>query len=129
MDELILEGLEVGCRVGCTDAERALPQSLRVDVRLGCGSLQRAGQTDDLSLAVDYRIATRMAMAVADGEYLLLERVAEIMAEVALADPLVHSVDLTLRKRPPVQSLAWAGVRIHRQRPSAFSPASAGEGP
>ena len=32
MDVLFLEGLEVPCRVGCTDPERATPQSLRVGV-------------------------------------------------------------------------------------------------
>lgn len=116
MDMLLLEGLEVPCRVGCTAPERATLQSLRVDVQLHCSSLQRAGRDDDLSATVDYRIVTDMIAAVQDGEYLLIERVAEIMADVALANPLVQSVELTVRKRPPVQSLEFAGVRIFRRR-------------
>ena len=42
MDMLFLEGLEVPCRVGCTDPERATPQSLRVSVKLYCASLRDA---------------------------------------------------------------------------------------
>ncbi len=116
-DVLLLEGLEVPCRVGCTAAERATPQSLRVDLKLHCASLQRAGRDDDLSATVDYRIVSDMIAAVQGSEYLLFERVAEVIAAVALAHPLVQAVELTLRKRPPVQSLEFAGLRIFRTRP------------
>ncbi|MFO0574974.1 MAG: dihydroneopterin aldolase [Polyangia bacterium] len=116
MDFLFLEGLEVPCRVGCTPPERMTPQSLRCDVRLYCGSLQRAGQTDDLEATIDYRIATDMIAAVQKNEFLLIERVAEVMAAVALAHPLVDEVQVTVRKRPPVQGLEIAGVQITRSR-------------
>ena len=52
-------------------------------------------------------------------EYLLIERVAETLADVALAHALVERVEVSVRKRPPVQSLEWAGVHITRQRQSA----------
>lgn len=116
MDHLFLEGLEVPCRVGCTPPERATPQSLRVDVRLYCATLAQAGRADDLALSVDYRIANTMIDAVQGHEYLLIERVAEVLAEVALAHPQVARVELSVRKRPPVQGLEWAGVQIARQR-------------
>ena len=117
MDQLYLEGLEVPCRVGCTPPERETLQSLRVDVRLFCESLQEAGRADDLELSVDYRLATDMIAAVQHREFLLIERVAEVLADVALAHPRVASVQVDVRKRPPVQGLEWAGVRITRKRP------------
>lgn len=116
MDMLFLEGLEVPCRVGCSDAERATPQSLRCEVRLYCASLQAAGIADDLEQTVDYRLAGEMIDAVQGREYLLIERVAEVMAEVALKSPLVDHVTITVKKRPPVQGLEWAGVEITRGR-------------
>jgi dihydroneopterin aldolase len=119
MDELFLEGLEIAARVGCTEPERAIPQSLRVDVRMFCPTLARAAADDDLALSVDYRIAERMVAAVQGREYLLIERVAEALAQVALADPLVARVEISLKKRPPVQSLEWAGVRITREKTPA----------
>ncbi len=119
MDELFLEGLEIACRVGCTEPERAIPQSLRVDLRLGCPSMAEAAAHDDLSKSVDYRIADRMVAAVQGREFLLIERVAEELARVALADPLVARVEISLKKRPPVQSLEWAGVRLVREKKAA----------
>ena len=96
--------------------ERATPQSLRVDMRLHCASLRDAAIADDLERTVDYRLAGDMIDAVQDGEYLLIERVAEVLADVALRHPLVESVEVTVRKRPPVQGLEWAGVQITRDR-------------
>jgi dihydroneopterin aldolase len=116
MDSLFLEGLEVPCRVGCTDPERATPQSLRVGVRLFCPSLRDAGIADDLEKTVDYRLAGDMIDAVQGREYLLIERVAEVLAEVALKNPLVDHVTISVKKRPPVQGLEWAGVEITRSR-------------
>ena len=116
MDSLILEGLEVPCRVGCTDPERATPQSLRVEIELFCPSLREAGVADDLEKTVDYRLAHDLIDAVQDREFLLIERVAEVMAEVALRNPLVDHVRVSVRKRPPVQGLEWAGVSITRRR-------------
>ncbi len=116
MDSLFLEGLEVPCRVGCTDPERATPQSLRVEVQLFCPSLREAGLTDDLEKTVDYRLAGDLIDAVQGQEYLLIERVAEVLAQVVLRNPLVDHVTVSVKKRPPVQGLEWAGVRITRGR-------------
>ena len=116
MDSLFLEGLEVPCRVGCSDPERATPQSLRCDVRLFCASLREAGVADDLEKTVDYRMAYDMIDAVQGREFLLIERVAETLAEVALKHPRVDRVVVSVKKRPPVQGLEWAGVRITRAR-------------
>ena len=119
MDSLFLEGLEVPCRVGCSDPERATPQSLRVAVRLFCPGLRDAGIADDLERTVDYRLAGELIDAVQGREYLLIERVAEVLAEVALRNPLVDHVTVSVRKRPPVQGLEWAGVEITRGREPA----------
>ena len=116
MDSLFLEGLEVPCRVGCSDPERATPQSLRVSVRLFCPSLRNAGIADDLEQTVDYRLAGDLIDAVQGREFLLIERVAETLAEVVLKQPLVDHVTISVRKRPPVQGLEWAGVEITRGR-------------
>jgi dihydroneopterin aldolase len=116
MDMLFLEGLEVPCRVGCTDPERATPQSLRAEVRLYVPSLRAAGVADDLEQTVDYRLAGDLIDAVQGREFLLIERVAEVMAEVVLKNPLVERVTVSVKKRPPVQGLEWAGVEITRER-------------
>lgn len=117
MDILFIEGLELPCRVGCTAVERQTPQSLRVDVQFHCPTLEQAGRTDDLNATIDYRIANDMIAAVQGQEYLLIERVAEVLAAVALDNPRVSRVQVTVRKRPPVQGLELAGIQITRSRP------------
>ena len=121
MDMLFLEGLEVPCRVGCTDPERATPQSLRVSIQLHCPSLRDAALADDLERTVDYRLAGELIDAVQGREFLLIERVAETLAEVALKNPLIERVTVTVRTRPPVQGLEWAGVEITRERSESAS--------
>jgi dihydroneopterin aldolase len=116
MDELFLEGLEVPCRVGCSDPERATPQSLRVEVHLFCPGLRAAGVADDLEKTVDYRLAGDLIDAVQGREFLLIESVAEELAAVVLKNPRVDHVTISVKKRPPVQGLEWAGVRITRGR-------------
>lgn len=116
MDMLLLEGLELPCRVGCTPEERSAPQLLWVDLQLCCPTLRQAGERDDLTATVDYRIATEMIAAVQREEYLLIERVAEVLAGIALRHPRIDQVQVTVRKRPPVQGLAIAGVTITRGR-------------
>lgn len=116
MDMLFLEGFEIPCRVGCTEAERLLPQSLRVDARMFCPDLRKAGETDDLAYTVDYRISAEMTAALQVGEFLLIERVAEELARVALRHPQVVEVEITVRKRPPVQGIELVGVQIRRSR-------------
>ena len=108
------------CRVGCSDPERATPQSLRVE-RAGstAPSLRDAALADDLERTVDYRLAGDLIDAVQGREYLLIERVAETLAEVALRNPLVDHVTVSVKKRPPVQGLEWAGVQITRGRDAA----------
>ncbi len=115
-DFLFLEGLEVPCRVGCTPPERATPQSLRVDLELYCPTLREAGVADDIEQTVDYRLAGDLIDALQGREFLLIEKVAEELCAVALRHPLVQKVAIRVRKRPPVQGLEWAGIRIVRAR-------------
>ena len=124
VDSLFIEGLEVPCRVGCTPPERATPQSLRVDLSLDVPTLRDAGVADDLERTVDYRLAGDLIDAVQGREYLLIERVAEELAAVALRNPLVDAVTVSVKKRPPVQGLEWAGVRITRRREDGSAPSS-----
>ena len=112
MDVLFLEGLEVPCRVGCSEPERATPQSLRVEMQLYCPSLRDAGIADDLERTVDYRLAYELIDAVQGREFLLIER----LGEVVLKNLLVDHVTVSVKKRPPVQGLEWAGVQITRGR-------------
>jgi len=82
-DELTVavEGIALRGRCGVTDAERAVGQTLVVDVRL-VPAAAAAALTDSLDDAVDYgRVVDLVRAVVEDGEFHLLERLATVIAD------------------------------------------------
>ncbi len=118
-DVIEIRGLRVVCHVGVPDAERAAAQPLEIDVDLEV-DLTSAGVSDDVGDTVDYGAVTvAVADAVAAGRFALLERVARVAADTALAvDQRSTAVTVTVRKlRPPIpRDVATAGVRVTRTR-------------
>lgn len=117
-DVIELRGLRALGRHGCLPEEQQRAQPFEVDLDVAM-DLSPAGASDDLGDTLDYGAAAEaVAAVVAEESSALLERVAERIAEVVLADQRVLSVTVAIRKlRPPVPvHLATAGVRITRRR-------------
>lgn len=117
-DRVELRGLRVSGRHGALPGEQEAPQPFEIDLDLEA-DVGRAGVSDRLEDTVDYGRAARAAVAVvADERWNLLERIAERVAEDVLAcDRRITGVVVTVRKlRPPVPTLATAGVRLRRRR-------------
>lgn len=117
-DVIELRGLRAMGRHGCLPEEQERDQPFEVDLDVAM-DLSAAGASDDLDDTLDYGAAAEAVAAVVAGEpSALLERVAERIAAVVLADQRVGSVTVAVRKlRPPVPvDLATAGVRITRRR-------------
>lgn len=113
MDKLIIHGLELWLKVGCTEAERAFPQRLEMDVTLEL-PLSAAGKSDDLSQSVDYAaVAEALRQKLTPHAFHLVEAVAEQAADVVLWKYKPRAVTVRLKKRA-LPGLAWAGVEIHR---------------
>jgi dihydroneopterin aldolase len=117
-DRIELRGLVASGYCGALPEEQERAQPLEVDLDIRA-DLRRAGTSDDLGETVDYGAVCAAVERVVTGErFALLERLAERLAEVVLADDRVEAVTVAVRKlRPPVpQPLATAGVRITRER-------------
>ncbi|HUQ40626.1 MAG TPA: dihydroneopterin aldolase [Acidimicrobiales bacterium] len=117
-DVIELRGLRaVGTHgVGADEQARAQPFEIDLDVTV---DLRAAAASDDVADTVDYGSLAELAAGVVSGErHALLERLAERIADVVLADARVESVTVVVRKlRPPVPvDLDTAGVRITRVR-------------
>ncbi len=122
-DHVLINDLRFESIIGVLDHERLAPQPLRVDVDMEI-DLHDAGTSDDLEQTVHYgEVAVALANLARDTEYLLLERLAQHMAEVVLSFPLVRAVDLTLTKlRPPIpEQIDSTAVRIRRARAEVSS--------
>jgi FolB domain-containing protein len=117
-DVIELRGLVASGYCGALPEEQTRAQPLEVDLDIRA-DLRRAGASDDLGETIDYGAVCATVERVVTGErFTLLERLAERLAEVVLADDRVDAVTVAVRKlRPPVpQPLATAGVRITRER-------------
>jgi len=115
-DRIELRGLRAVGTHGVLAEEQARAQPFEVDLDLHA-DLGAAGRSDDLADTVDYgALAERVARVVTAERHALLERLAERIAETALADGRVRSVTVTVRKlRPPVPvDLGSAAVTVVR---------------
>ena len=122
-DHILINDLRFESIIGVLDHERLAPQPLRVDVDIEV-DLHDAGVSDDLEQTVHYgEVAVALAKLARDTQYLLLERLAQHMAEVVLSFPLVRAVELTLTKlRPPIpEQIDSTAVRIRRVRAEVAS--------
>lgn len=103
MDVVSVRGLRVTGTHGVLPEEQSRPQPFEVDIDVHA-DLRVAGASDSLDDTVDYgALAEAAARIVTTEHHALLERLAERIAETALADPHATSVTVTVRKlRPPV---------------------------
>ena len=115
-DRIELTGIRALGVIGVLPEERERAQPFEVDLVIET-DLQPAGVSDDLDLTVHYGEATDRVVEIITGEQpLLIERVAERIAEAILAFDRVEAVEVTVRKlRPPVpHHLEHSAVRIRR---------------
>ena len=116
---VMIRGLEIFGRHGVFAAERELGQRFIVDLEMELSSCP-AAQTDDLESTVDYAsLTTAVAEIVAGEPVALLERLAAMIADRVMAEPLVAAVTIDVRK--PHVALAHVleetAVRLRRERP------------
>ncbi len=122
-DTILIDDLRVLCVIGALPHEREAAQPLRIDLALTV-DLRDAGRTDELDDTVHYGlVADQVAAMAAESKFVLLERFAAEVADIALAFDRVERAEVTVTKlRPPVATqLASTAVRITRTRAEATS--------
>jgi dihydroneopterin aldolase/2-amino-4-hydroxy-6-hydroxymethyldihydropteridine diphosphokinase len=121
MDRILVGDLRVLCVIGALPHEREAAQPLRIDLSVGV-DLADAGRSDELDDTVNYGLlAERVTEMAVASKYVLLERLAEEIAEIVLSFDRVDDVEVTVTKlRPPVPNdLATTAVRIARSHAHA----------
>ena len=119
LDQIALRGLRVFGYHGVLDSERRDGQEFAIDAVLWLDT-SAAAAFDDLALTADYAaLADRLAAIVAGPPVRLIETLAERLAEVALAGPLVREVEITVHKphAPVGHPFEDVAVSIRRPRP------------
>ena len=115
MDRIFIEGLRLDCTIGVTDRERRVRQVVLVDVSLFL-DLRRAAASGKIEDTADYRQAkTLFSQFVSEGEFRLLETLAEGVASIALDRLGAERVTVRVRKEK-YSADPSIGIEIERTR-------------
>lgn len=118
LDEITLTGLTVFGYHGVFDFERRQGQEFVIDLNLQL-SLAEAAASDDVVDTVHYgELADRVAAIVSGEPVDLIETLAQRIADAALDDERVQTVEVTVHKphAPIEQTFADVSVTIRRGR-------------
>lgn len=113
VDQLILSGLDLWLKIGCSEEERAFPQRIEMEVTMHL-PLADAGWGDNMGATVDYAEACALIKKTLEPKtFKLAEAVAEQAADLLLGKYKLNSVTIQVKKRV-LPGLSYAAVQIHR---------------
>ena len=113
MDRIHIRDLAVRCIVGVFEHERTEKQEVIINVTMHV-DLSRAGKSDKIKDTVDYKKVKKEILQKAEAsEFLLVERLAEYIAEIVLAYG-VPRVDVTVDKPGALRFARSVAVEISR---------------
>ncbi len=114
MDIVYLEHLEIETVIGVYDWERAIRQTICIDLEIGT-DIRQAGTTDQLKDTLDYgAIAARITEAVETSDFQLIEALAEHIATIILQEYKITWLRLRLAKPGAVKNARSVGIIIER---------------
>ena len=115
-DWIHLRGIRVDCVLGMYPAERKRRRRVEMDVSLECDT-RRAAESGRLEDTLNYELIEAEAREIAvRGKFLLVESLAERVAEACLAHGQVRSVRVAVDKPGALRHTRSVGVEIARRK-------------
>ena len=116
LDRIHIRDLLVRCIVGVYEGERLEKQDVIINITLHA-DLRKACRSDLLEDTIDYKaIKKKVIAAVEASSFLLVERLAERIAEICLDNPKVLRVAVLVEKPGALRFARTVGVEITRER-------------
>lgn len=114
MDKVFIEQLEVITTIGAYDWEQEIKQKLVLDIEMAHDN-RVAGKSDDVADALDYaQVSAAVINHIVHGRFLLVERVAEEVAQLVMSQFNVPWIKIRLTKPGAVPQAKGVGVVIER---------------
>lgn len=114
MDSILINQLKVLTTIGLYPWEQAIHQPLLLDMQLGC-DLRQAALQDDLDRSVNYdTVAASVTSYLQQNRFLLIERVAEEVAERLLQQFPLAWVRITVTKPSALADAQSVSVTIEQ---------------
>jgi dihydroneopterin aldolase/D-erythro-7,8-dihydroneopterin triphosphate epimerase len=118
-DRIHVRDLLVRCIVGIYPEERDHLQDVVLNVTM-YADLRAAGRSDSIDDTVNYKSVKKKILEMVEASsYYLIERLAEAVASIALEDPRVLMVDVTVDKPGALRFARSVAVEIRRARHDA----------
>jgi 7,8-dihydroneopterin aldolase/epimerase/oxygenase len=116
MNTIFIHDFRVATKIGVYEWERKITQTIRLDLEIGLSS-DAAFRSGELADAVDYAaVVERLRVFAANHPYPLLERFAEAVAQIILAEFAAQSVKVRVAKPSAIPGVRELGVAIERHR-------------
>lgn len=116
MDRILIKDLTVSGIIGINPDERTTRQDIVVNVTMSVDT-STAAASDDIDDSVNYRTITKRIIGhIEDGEPMLVERLAQEIADICLEDARVEGVEVTVEKPGAVRFARSVGISIIRSR-------------
>ncbi len=114
MDIIYLNGLEVETVIGIYDWERQMPQTVVIDLEMGC-DIGETAANDQIDDTINYKAVTQRIIAFAEtNNFKLVETLAERIANILRDEFGVPWLRLRINKRGAVKHVRDVGVVIER---------------
>ncbi|WP_067984484.1 dihydroneopterin aldolase [Neptuniibacter pectenicola] len=114
MDLVYIRELEVETVIGIYDWEREIRQRINLDLEMGT-DIRQAANTEDVDNTLNYKsVSDRLIEFIEQSEFLLIETMAEQIAEIVLNEFSVKWLRLRLGKPGAIPQAADVGVIIER---------------
>ncbi|MFP6813464.1 MAG: dihydroneopterin aldolase [Moraxella sp.] len=113
-DMVFVKGLKVDAVIGVYEWEQQITQPLIFDIEM-VGCQYQASQTDNIEDAINYKsVSERVAEVSIANKVALLERLAQLVAEMILAEFAPEKVTVTIHKPTAIKQADSVGVKITR---------------
>jgi dihydroneopterin aldolase len=118
MNAIFIHDLRVETRIGVYDWEQRLAQTIRLDIDLGLPS-DKVFRSGDFADALDYAAVVKRVQAfAADHPHKLMERFAQAVADLLIAEFGAPWVKVRVAKLAPIAGVKELGVAIERTKPA-----------
>lgn len=113
-DMVFIKGLKVDAVIGVYEWEQQITQPLIFDIEM-VGCQYQASQTDDIHDAINYKsVSERVADVCVANKVALLERLAQLVAQMILTEFAPEKVTVTIHKPTAIKAADSVGVKITR---------------
>jgi len=115
-DRILIRDLLLRTIIGINPEERINRQDVLINIELECDT-RPAARSEQIEQAVNYRTITKQVIELVEAsQFYLVERLADEVARICLADERVDAVEVTVEKPAAIRFAASVGVHIRRAR-------------